>query len=831
MGREAGVDHQQQPPHRSVGDDAAAGDDDDGEADGGGNNTSSTATNVALGAQPGVQWSHPRRPDSEIVSYLTQIQGQLDSMRKEQQQQEEGVEAGASGDIALLVENVLAELRHWTASVMQHKECSVVMESLIALAEPHHVRRLMHRCLGYANSLAHNRFSSHVLQALFSRAGPLVQSEAESGPGFVLDRGGVDDEEQPPLLADSVLQLAQELEGSWTELMKEVSGSHSGRALIQLLGGRPVAAEPRGKRSKHGHSVGLLEGTGGGTWGETEPSRLLVPASFGPALEGVCAELLALPVRELQSLTCCPSACPLLAMLLRVLSEPCRGSSVGSQLPAGGMGMRLVERTLEWAQRERRVEAVYAMSGERVASHFLEAVIWLAPGPVVQELFESCFRRDLAEYCQDAISNFVVQAMLRRAHLLGRGAEDDLPRLLLECTLPLAPDLMRWGRGGVLWRAAESATSLSPGQQTAVLSAVKGVIAELDQQQQMTAGRRKGRDWLERLLHAELGGDADGGGGLGRPRPLHLSVPGARIAQSMLQYGPPAGTEVAEAVAALPADIVCAAARDNLAGRCLLDPILQPAGSHRSRHLKGAQAKIVNALEGQYVALARDKVGHHTLIKAFKASPPDVKRKIAKALVPSAEDLTRLQGIFGGRSVVKELQLELYFRGSRQEWEASVGRQLRTEDAMAEVMQPEVHAGVKEHAPTEGRERKRKRKGKDNAASGGALEESHPASVAVPAEPFASERGTHGEKIVAAKAKRAGDVLTTRLMKNSARDNKKNKKASSAADDNHHQQQQPELNQDNEAVAVVATGEEAPKTIKKKERKKIRESKPVLRLF
>lgn len=382
------------------------------------------------------EWTHPRRASKETISYLTQIEPVLDQF----DDSDYGAVGGGRGregggddeddDVGReqMLDNVLEEIKHQTASIMEDRKCSVVAEKIARRLTPLQLRVVLSRCRGYMLSLANNRYSSHVLQTLLSFSGQVIEAElsspsatgADENAGFVIDtqghRPGVNSQQEVDLLQDIILSLVSEVAGTWSELMADISGSHVGRGFLQVLGGLPILSEQRGKQSRHAHSIGSAVGPASRAGAQnatttlpgtqprntvdpealdkwSTPHKYCVPASFVAALAEATAELMVLPAGELQAQACGVFGCPLLVMLLRVYGNldadltsgrlPC----LSKESPA----MLLVAKTLEWEDEERAAEVVYAMSGENTASRFLEAVLWLSPPAFFEELYKRCF--------------------------------------------------------------------------------------------------------------------------------------------------------------------------------------------------------------------------------------------------------------------------------------------------------------------------------------------------------------------------------------------------------------------------------------------------------
>lgn len=378
------------------------------------------------------EWNHPRRAAKETLSYLSQVEPVIDEFAEdnhgvyksratsggEEEEDEDGDDLGREQ----MLENVLEELKHQTASIMEDRHGSVVAEKIARRLTPLQLRVMLSRCRGYMLSLSNNRYSSHVLQTLLSLVGQTVEAEisysdtAASVNHVHEERSTPSVSDQVDLMQDIVVSLVAELKGTWAELLYDVSGSHTGRGFVQVLGGLPILSERRGKQSRHAHSIGTAVGAGsvGFTPGGGQdrspgspcttvdpeafekwstPVKYRVPPSFEKALADVTAELLALPAGDLQAFACSTSGCPLLVMLLRVYAnlavDPASGKlpSLDPESPA----IDLVKKILQWEDEDRSVEVVYAMSGESTASHLLEAVLWLSPKQFFQELYQRCF--------------------------------------------------------------------------------------------------------------------------------------------------------------------------------------------------------------------------------------------------------------------------------------------------------------------------------------------------------------------------------------------------------------------------------------------------------
>ncbi|CAB1121328.1 unnamed protein product [Ectocarpus sp. CCAP 1310/34] len=457
------------------------------------------------------EWTHPRRAAKEIISYLSQVETVIDQYAQDDHSYGGADDDDDDDDVGReqLMDNILEELKHQTASIMEDRQGSVVAEKMARRLSPLQLRTMLSRCRGYMLSLANNRYSSHVLQTLLSVAGQVVEDEI-SGDDDADEEGDTQHYEEEPGTAavsdgskkidkmqDILLALVSELSGAWAELFADISGSHVGRGFLQVLGGMPILSEKRGRQSRHAHSIGTAVGParmGGrgnnnhsngssvGAKGKASatpsvdsealekwstPYKHRVPRSFVAALGEITSELEALPASELQTLACGTFGCPLLVMLLRVhgnLATATREDNPGSSSAAEtmvlpclkheSMAMKIVKKVLEWDDEERSAQVVYAISGENTASHFLEAVLWLSPRSFFEELYHRCFESNLLEFCEHGVSNFLIQAALQRAD------DKALAEKMVEAISDNASELLKARRAGVLWRAAQACVRL-----------------------------------------------------------------------------------------------------------------------------------------------------------------------------------------------------------------------------------------------------------------------------------------------------------------------------------------------------------------------------------
>ena len=89
------------------------------------------------------------------------------------------LEALEEKDNVEMLWNVLDEVVQRAASACSDRHCARIVEELIGNFSAHQLRLLLSHCSQYHAFLWTNRYSSHVLQTILARAGPILDDEAE----------------------------------------------------------------------------------------------------------------------------------------------------------------------------------------------------------------------------------------------------------------------------------------------------------------------------------------------------------------------------------------------------------------------------------------------------------------------------------------------------------------------------------------------------------------------------------------------------------------------------------------------------------------------------
>ena len=679
-------------------------------------------------------YHRPRRPNAETIRYLRSLPLDLTAGVQEieafLQQRDDHTEFPSALAAAL---SALDELRDELASLAGDEYASAAIEQVIRLTAPYSVRAAR-VCLvavaGYAVFLATHRYGSHVLQTILWKccAGTDdIEATSTESTDLALHPDAPAlrqaDDDALPSLTDSLLIIHAELLAHAATLARHVCGSHILRTLACLYGGWGPAAGPqfsqtarRGGKSKakkirnhseptpHATDVRLVR---------LSSSRL----DSGKQLEEALLELTTVltgndsdgtktqPGR-LQEWACDSSAGPLLMILLRVWTYR-EAATVANEItlnttkshdtssnhhlhripvepkfPPGSHAQALAHRLLCWQSTDDKggpqaADVIYGLAGESRGSHVLDTLLRLAPDEFYASVLKAgdfTTASTLREYIEHGVSNFVVQTILATQ----RNSEEALN---LSKTLFEAADILvdaRNRRRGILWRWAEMAVQF-PACQPLV---IQGLTAGLASQEKLSQCCAKVLLGMQELTSSE------------QEERLKLNVEGTRAMYHLLCFQPSHTKAVVESLLALTSTDLERLAKDGLGSRCVWDVVLDEEKSVGAS--SSIRSKLLNRLEGRWVPLAMDRVGHHVVRQMFIAlSDMSSRERLVKELAAGS---LRLEGNAMGRKIASVCLVREYKSRGKSEWERLVRKSLKEKAWLNDILHHEepYSGGAKE---------------------------------------------------------------------------------------------------------------------------------------
>ena len=455
---------------------------------------------------------------------------------------------------------------------------------------------------------------------------------------------------------------------------------------------------------------------------------------------------------RLQRWACHSSAGPLLAVLLQVLtyqeqtdldkaaiqkvqsqwqlansSTPNRHVGLCRPEPRFAVGSQahlVVQRILCWKQVDKNIQqpfapdVIYGLAGEPRGSHLLETILRLAPDEVYGELLAtgqllndsdaSSSSTTLREYVQDDVSNFVVQTVLTTIRTPDQAAA------MVEALEPFVASgfvLDRTQkRRGILWRLVELAASKTGRHcQEQVMRMIQtgfeALLLEKDNKkqqssskQQASSSQKKWTVYVANLLNLKRrSSSAEAGTGQ-----IELDVPGTRTLYHLLRFASRWSETVVNGLLDLSSEDMDLLVRDALGSRCTIDPILEQQPNQK----KDNPVRLLEKLQGRWVSLALDRVGHHAVTKIFFCLK-DVSNK-ERLVLELASGKSRMNANSMGRSVLEALEVRAYESQGAAEWSKLVKKQHEREEWLNDMVNGNDKPNSSERKRTKRSEKEKK---------------------------------------------------------------------------------------------------------------------------
>jgi Pumilio-family RNA binding repeat len=669
-------------------------------------------------------YNRPRRPAPETIAYLRSLpleaeDDDLTDVPAAAAATADGAAAEAAAERGSTVEHLptttaaalqaLYEIRHELASLAGDEHAAECIEALCRRTLPRSpiaVRVALESVRTYGLHLATHRYGSHVLQTI-------LQLVATSDPvGGSIDLALHDDappvpEPLPPSRTELILGFVDEIEPCVHELALHICGSHVLRTLFGLLGNvetisrtqssRRGKAKTRKKKKTKTTSTDALQ--------TSMSDRMLFRGhdNTDDLLEALRKLTIALTVTDanedgpgdLQRMACHSSAGPVVSVLLQVLSyqrdtskdivqrqkeweatneRPDRHLCLPRPEPrydTGSDAHRLVQRLL-CLNTQHAGEVIYGLAGETRGSHSLEICLRLSPDEVFAEILHAAQLTNpqtMQEFVHDDVSNFVVQTVL----MCVRTSEQATAVLdALEPAFASGYLLdVNHKRSGIVWRIIElSASDRGQHLQRRVLQLLTTAFAALQNN-----GERETRTKWNKCVHRFLAiqkpvNDGDR---------VTVDASAARAVYHLLRFHPENTKDTIKGIFEIPVDELELLIKDGLASRCILDGILDGSGDA----FAAAHKRLVTKLEGHWVAIASDRVGHHTVQKLFRKLTSDDRERL---LVELINGKNRLNGTSMGRGCLDLVEARVYETKGKDEWCKIVRKKLEKEHFLDDII-------------------------------------------------------------------------------------------------------------------------------------------------
>lgn len=353
----------------------------------------------------------------------------------------------APEDRAIFVENVFKEAAGKEMKLACSQGCSRLMEKLILLSSVRQKKQLFEALAGNFLALVQHRFASHCCEMLFLQAAPFVGEDAPAEEEEAGDEEQGDEEKKPEAsMEDLFLFTLDELEADLSFLITQTYASHTLRALLLILSGKPLedATSSSLLKSKRKERISVP-----GVAGQEDPShqQRTVPESFTMAVQKIISDtIMGLDNSGLRILVTHPTGNPILQLLLELdIAYNAKAKKARGEEAQETLLNRLLPGAPDSLKDEtsKAYEFVTAMVYDQIGSRLLETLIVHAPGKTFKAMHQSIFAKRIPSYVRNEIASYPAIKVLVRL------SKEDLVACVHEI-LPVIPTLVEKSRLNVI---------------------------------------------------------------------------------------------------------------------------------------------------------------------------------------------------------------------------------------------------------------------------------------------------------------------------------------------------------------------------------------------
>eukprot|EP00644_Phytophthora_capsici_P016042 jgi/Phyca11/548231/estExt2_Genewise1Plus.C_PHYCAscaffold_280097 len=576
----------------------------------------------------------PRRLEPDTLSYLKEVTEMLTQPGED----------SSPEDVELLLWNVLEEVAPRAASAASDRHAGELLEVFLPKMSDSQLRFLLHKMAGYMSHLWTNRYSSHVLQHLLSRASIVVAKEVDGEEAKTENEEEDDRMAEIPPMSDVIVTVVKEVENEWITLMNDVSASHVLRSVLAVLAGKPLVPEKRGKKGKH-RVVTFTEARPGKDGSEV---TYAVPSSFDSLFKEILAVLSESSMHELQNLLYDQNSGPLIASALKLAPSNSR--------------RKLAKHILQWEDEDTCESGFYDLAADAVTSHVLEALFESASDKFFRKVFERCIRGKMLQLAEHNIANYVVQNVIKIVRT------EEMALQVLEELEASMWTLLSMGRPGVVWRVVEMCVKFKL-RQKEVFDALVNAVTK--QESKKPEAVRK--NFVASLLNVQLSTSATSA-------KVQLNVVGAKIIEQLQKFE--AGeylTPLYKGILSFNSVQLMALAKDSTGSRCVVEPIWES----KDPSTAWVRDELYQRFVGKFGTLAMDRLGAFSVMKCYEDLPLDKKEAVVHELLAVENQLS---GSHFSQLVMSTCQLFEY-KQSREKWEALYTKQEKIADLFKDVLE------------------------------------------------------------------------------------------------------------------------------------------------
>ncbi|XP_022082389.1 nucleolar protein 9-like isoform X2 [Acanthaster planci] len=535
----------------------------------------------------------------------------------------------------LFLDNVFNQMETEEVKLCQNQTVSRILEDILLLAQPTHLRRFLTGVLEEFEVVVKDRFAGHVIQRALLQTTKFL-----------------DDEDEGAVLQEKVLSMADLLITNLTTVLMDTYGNHILRTMVQVLGGFKVpdlVARSRLSREQQDKETNR----------EIEKLLTKVPERMQQRLKKITNTILS--AENFNEYVLHRTSSPVLEVLLLILQQ---------SYP--GLCHRLCQAILKKSkvmsknpsQSDQRVPVVLT---DNVGSHLFEIVIEVISDESFSEVYSQCFSHHLLGMALHPVANFVLQKLIKRA------AKEEEFSEIFDKLLANIEAILGVNHMGVVLRLAEACIH-HPAKQSDFL---KGLLSAFNcwepRKRQATCVLLIAGMVTHEVFFSESKEDQEQDKAT-KPGLSEVNLHGSLLLQQLLKFSH-CGPIIAGFMALQDADLIAMACSPS--GSYLLEAFMTSSMvSEKKKDRLGAQLKT-NCFK-----IACHKTGSRCVEAIFKAASLRTKSTLVQAL---AEKDKQLQSDHFGKFVHRNCAVGL-FKLRQRDWEELQGRESRKRKLFADII-------------------------------------------------------------------------------------------------------------------------------------------------
>jgi hypothetical protein len=377
------------------------------------------------------------------------------------------------------------------------------------------------------------------------------------------------------------------------------------------------------------------------------------------------ASLIEIPGEEIRRMAADPTSAAVIGLIIRIFSNP--NFILGGSELADRLNKHIIGYNETW------IDVIYAMAGDRAGSYVLEAMLECCQYELFHEIVSKAVLMKVAEYAQDPVANFVLQALLRRLSFSSQLNPIELSTSLYD-ELASKADVfqnMIQQRGGVILWLLEVALShqKSTWIDHIAVSLLRHWLRMGVEISTINTTTTPLQQYLTKVCQQSSSDNNQS---------LIVRQVGALLRSGKISN---VGKQMCLVTCSLPSEVLLAIATNGSLSRVILDPLLDESSSLLD---ESVMRSLVQWMLPGIPEIANHYVGQHIFRKLYqKSASMELKESIVKAVNGARDKLAQSKV---GRASLALVHADFYHR-KPEEWKQQIIKQQKASTILLELNQ------------------------------------------------------------------------------------------------------------------------------------------------